>query len=74
MKKNYRRLTALLKMIPAEKFFSVNLGNYDVNLLAYYSPQIVIEVLNHKFNVVEEEDGHFLKFRRGNVYILITEK
>ena len=74
MKNNYRRVSALLKMIPVNNFFSVNFGNYDCNLLAYYSPQMITKVLNCKFKIVEDGSSDFLKFRRGNVQILISEK
>jgi hypothetical protein len=74
MKNNYRRVSALLKMIPVNNFLSVNFGNYDCNLIAYFSPQIMTKVLSHKFKVVEDNDSHFLKFRRGNITISITDK
>lgn len=74
IKQNYRRVKATLKMIPESNFFSVNFGNYDCNLIAYYSPQILTKVLSCKFKVVEDNDSDFLKFRRGNVTISITEK
>jgi hypothetical protein len=74
MKNNHRRLKAVLKMFPAETFFSASFNNYDCTLIAYYSPQVVRLVLDNKFKVSESTSTEFLKFRRGNVLIAIAEK
>lgn len=73
MKNNHRRLKALFKLIPEESFFSVNYGNYDITLIAFYSPGLVARIQRNKFRYSETVYSDFLKYQRGKISILITE-
>lgn len=61
-----------MKLIDLERFFSVNIMNYDITLIGEYKSETVKSLMDNKFTVTEVASNGWTYMRRGNIRISLS--
>ena len=62
MKKNLKRLQTLLTLLDIELFYTISVLDSSITLQGHFNPEVVLEILKHKFNQGTIQKFGYLEF------------